>query len=180
MYSTFNYTEEAFLLSSLHEVVKVWARGSGQASLDLQVKDGVAELKLGFSLGHPADLHSYPVTHPPPYLNDQQVQCRYQEHVRPYRRRKGPKRRERDQKRAEMYQDRHHLQKAAPAVVILPFTGKLLPVKSSISPQTPLLPEASQADSPAASSQPPLQAVTPPAAPNLPAAVRPTKYSSAM
>ena len=116
--TTFNYTEEAFLLSSLHEVVKVWARGSGQASLDLQVKNGVAELKLGFSLGHPADLHSYPVTHPPPYLNDQQVHRRYQEHVRPYRRRKGPKRRERDQKRAEMYQDRHHLQKAAPADVI--------------------------------------------------------------
>ena len=180
--TTFNYTEEAFLLSSLQEVVKVWARGSGQASFDLQVTNGVADLKLGFRLGHPADLHSEPAAPPPPHLNPQQVHHPYQDHFRPHRRQKGPKRRERDRKRAEMYQHRHHPQKATPAAVILPITGKLLPVKKlPPPPQIPPLPEGSQAAGPAVSSPPqPFQAVTPPAAPNFPAAVRPTKYASAV
>ena len=172
--TTFNYTEEAFLLSSLQEVVKVWARGSGQASFDLQVTNGVADLKLGFRLGHPADLHSEPAP-PPPHLNPQQVHHPNQDHFRPHRRQKGPKRRERDRKRAEMYEHRHHPQKATPVAVLLPITGKLLPVIKS-PPQTPPLPEGSQAAGPAACTQPqPFQAVTPPAAPNLLAAVRPTK-----
>ena len=50
--SNFCFTEEAFLLSSLHEVIKVWSRGSGQASFDLNISDGSAELKLGFKLDH--------------------------------------------------------------------------------------------------------------------------------
>ena len=46
-----NNTEEASLLSSLNEIVKVWARGSGQAKFDLNICDGVAELSLNFKLG---------------------------------------------------------------------------------------------------------------------------------
>ena len=62
MYSTFNYTEEAFLLSSSgREVVKVWARGSGQASFNLKISDGKAEVQLGFQLGHLAEPHCNPV-----------------------------------------------------------------------------------------------------------------------
>ena len=56
-----NYTEEAFLLSSLQEVVKVWARGFGQAKFDLNICDGVADLSLNFKLGHPSEPHCEPV-----------------------------------------------------------------------------------------------------------------------
>ena len=56
----FNHTEDAFLLSSLQEVVRVWARGTGHADFGLNVNDGVAELKLSFTLGHPYDLHCTP------------------------------------------------------------------------------------------------------------------------
>ena len=52
-----NFTEEAFLLTSLQEVVKVWARGTGQASFAVNVENGVAKLDMSFSLGHPSDLH---------------------------------------------------------------------------------------------------------------------------
>ena len=58
-----NNTEEAFLLSSLNEVVKVWARGFGQAKFDLIICDGVADVSLNFKLGHPSDQHWDP-THP--------------------------------------------------------------------------------------------------------------------
>ena len=39
--TNFNLTEEAFILSSLKEVVHVWARGSGQATFNLNIVDGV-------------------------------------------------------------------------------------------------------------------------------------------
>ena len=54
---SFSYSEEAFLLASLHEVVKVWSRGSGQASFNLDISDGVADLKLSFKLGLPTEPH---------------------------------------------------------------------------------------------------------------------------
>ena len=50
-------TEEAFSLRSLREVVNIWTRGSGQASFNLEIQDGVADLKLGFQLGKPSDPH---------------------------------------------------------------------------------------------------------------------------
>ena len=67
--STTNFTisEEALLLSSLSEVVKVWTRGSGQANFALQIDNGVADLQLSFKLGHPTDPHIQPheaVVHP--------------------------------------------------------------------------------------------------------------------
>ena len=58
------YTEEAFLLSSLHEVVKVWANGIGQAKFDLNICDGVADLSLNFKLGHPKQQHCDPPNAP--------------------------------------------------------------------------------------------------------------------
>ena len=61
---SFNNTEEAFLLSSLNEIVKVWAKGSGRAKFDLNICDGVAELSLNFKLGHPSDQYCDP-PHPP-------------------------------------------------------------------------------------------------------------------
>ena len=56
-YTSFSYSEEVFLLASLHEVVKVWSRGSGQASFNLDVSEGSADLKLSFKLGHPTEPH---------------------------------------------------------------------------------------------------------------------------
>ena len=58
---TFNYTEEAFLYDSLNEVVKVWARGFGQSNFSIEVRDGTAEVKISFSLGHPTDPHILPM-----------------------------------------------------------------------------------------------------------------------
>ena len=66
---TYNYTEEAFLLSSLHEMVKVWASGSGKARFNLDICDGLAKLQLNFQLGHPSEAHGdpyLPPNHEPP------------------------------------------------------------------------------------------------------------------
>ena len=49
--TTFSWTEEAFILSSLKEVTQVWARGTGSATFNLNIVDGVANLQLQFSLG---------------------------------------------------------------------------------------------------------------------------------
>ena len=55
--TNFNLSEEAFLLSSLKEVVHVWARGKGHATFNLSIVDGIADLQLGFRLGSPTDPH---------------------------------------------------------------------------------------------------------------------------
>ena len=55
-----SYSEEAFLLNSLHEVVKVWASGNGKADFQLKIDNGTAELQLAFRLGHPNDVHVVP------------------------------------------------------------------------------------------------------------------------
>ena len=52
----FSQSEEAFLLSCIHEVIKVWS-SQGQASFNLSVKDGHAAVHLGFRLGHPVHAH---------------------------------------------------------------------------------------------------------------------------
>ena len=132
--SMFNITEEAFLLASLKEVVHVWARGNGQASFNLSIKDGQADLQLGFQLGRVADPH-LPHLHyheaAPAFNQDQD----YQPH--PRRKWKGPARRDRDRARAAQHQARHQPEIAAASTaasetashaVILPFIGKLLPI----------------------------------------------------
>jgi hypothetical protein len=55
--SNFSYTEEAFLLNSLHEAVKVWASGNGKADFNLKIENGTAELQLAFRPGHPNAVH---------------------------------------------------------------------------------------------------------------------------
>ena len=55
--TNFNLSEEAFILSSLKEVTQVWARGTGHATFNLNIVDGLANLQLGFSLGHPSEPH---------------------------------------------------------------------------------------------------------------------------
>ena len=70
--STFSLTEEAFLLNSLHEIVKNWAAGSGKDSFRLDVSDGKANLSLGFQLGHPGEQHYDPGAQPHHLPHDQQ------------------------------------------------------------------------------------------------------------
>ena len=121
--SNLGFTEEAFLLSSLHEVIKVWSRGSGQASFDLNISDGMAELKLGFKLAHPGDLHYHP------HVLEDGHQHPYR-HQPPRRRRKGQARRERDRLRAA---EHHARTTQTPQDVILPFNGRVLATKPRIS-----------------------------------------------
>ena len=158
------FSEEAFLLNSLHEVVKVWARGSGQAKFDLDICDGVAELSLNFKLGHPSDKHCdhphlapQPDDHDAPHDDDQG-----QEAFRPVRPRKSRAQRERNRLRAA----RHRASTAATAVtaaaatkaaeeaaattdVILPFTGNIIPMSANeddpTDPHTAATPSSSTA-----------------------------------
>ena len=107
--TNFSHTEEAFLLSCLREAVNVWARGYGQASFDLAVKQP-----------------NQP-------------------------RRRGPGRRERDRSRAAKHQASHnHKESVSDEVVsdvILPFSGKILPITAALEPPVskPPLPSLSPA-----------------------------------
>ena len=124
-FSTYSVTEEAFLHSSLHELVKVWASGSGKASFHLDICDGVAELQLNFKLGHPSQSHCDQYVPQHHHLHDQQ------EGYQPRRRRrKGPARRERDRLRAA---EHHARTTQTPQDVFLPFNGRILATKPRIS-----------------------------------------------
>ena len=52
-------TEEAFLLSSLKEFVKIWGSGN-QATLNIECKDGKACVRMETLLGHPSSSHFKP------------------------------------------------------------------------------------------------------------------------
>ena len=54
----YSNTEEAFVLSSLKEFVKVWGSGR-QGNFNLECRNGLACVKLSFDLGHPSDLHCH-------------------------------------------------------------------------------------------------------------------------
>ena len=99
--SNFSYSEEAFLLNSLHEVVKVLASGNGKADFNHKIENGGSELQLAFKLGRPNDVHVVPPQHynPLPHHDlhqEQQLPCP--------RRHKGPARREKTRDRAEKHQ----------------------------------------------------------------------------
>ena len=158
--TTFNLTEEAFLLNSLHEVVKIWGRGSGHANFNLQIENGSAELQLSFKLGCPDDPHIVLPEHvpsnqhfdppkheyAPSHHYDQDQEEQPSQHCR-HRRRKGPARKEKDRIRARNHQQARIIQpaaleslnsdqnKAASADIILPFDGKLLLIKENDSNQ---------------------------------------------
>ena len=129
--TTFSFTEEAFLLSSLHEVVKVWAQGNGQASFALTINEGVADLNLSFQLGHPASQHCDPPPPKPelcPHHNDHGQQDDQDHHRHHHRRRhkKGPAHLNRNHLRAAKYKQK---ETNYPAIK-LPFSGKLLTVNA--------------------------------------------------
>ena len=158
-----SFTEEAFLFSSFQEALKVWRKGSGQATFSLQIVDGKADLQLSFKLGHPCDLHfeqDVPLVqdHDQDYVGQP---CRH------HHRRKGPARREKDRLRAIKHQaqfqpDQDVIDKkneAVSAELILPFDGKLLPIRDNANSVT----AAAPAVTPAAACGPP-----PPCAPSKP------------
>ena len=123
--TNFNYTEEAFLLSSFQEVTKIWAKGTGEASFNLNILDGVADLQLHFKLGSPRDPHCVPADPPDPgqsFPQDDQEPPRH-------RHQKGRRRRDRDRLRAQEHQAKQAPTEAAVPAVKLPFTGRILQVK---------------------------------------------------
>ena len=96
--SYFSLSEEAFILSSLKEVTKVWARGTGLATFNLNIADGFANLQLGFSIGRPTDPHLREEPGDPHHLPTQD-----HHHQPRKRRKKGPARLAKDCARAEQH-----------------------------------------------------------------------------
>ena len=129
-------TEEAFLLRSLKEIVNIWSGGSGQATFNFVVQDGVASLQLGFQLGRPADPHilqqdsdHVQTETQPDDLTQEHAGWQQQRRRRRYR---GPAQRARNRARAAAHQASYQQSSAAVPAVVLPFTGKLLPVKKTM------------------------------------------------
>ena len=181
--TNFNLSEEAFILSSLKEVVNVWARGSGQATFNLRIVDGFAELRLGFQLGSPTDLH----------LLREQVDPLPQEPPRRYRKqkkKKSPAKLAKDRARAAEHQARIKPEVAATSTsssaeetsldIILPITGKLIPLKSISSPTEAVAASASPPTAATGTLRTAASAATPPQrAPPPPRSTPPTKKAAA-
>ena len=53
-----NSLDEALLFNSFREVMKIWTRGFGSASFEVQVSNRSVELSMSFSLGHSTSQHS--------------------------------------------------------------------------------------------------------------------------
>ena len=124
----FSLSEEAFLLNSLSEVTKVWARSTGKATFNFSVQDGQAHLQLGFQLGMPGDPHLPP--HPPCLPKT-----------------KTSIRRERDRQRAAEHQAKHYTNN--PNVVVsttIPsssFSPKVISTSTvSVAPEVKVVPSS--------------------------------------
>ena len=94
-------TDEAFVLSSLKEFVKLWGSGS-QASFQLECEEGKACLKFSCQLGAPVDRHFVPhVPQDHPHGNHGIGHS-----LPPHPRKKGPSQKKRDRARAEAHRAR--------------------------------------------------------------------------
>ena len=145
--SIFSLSKRDFLHQKLDELLRVWARASGQGSFYLTVADGFPDFQFAIYLDFDdvsapeANLH--PHNHP-------------QHHKRKPR---GPAQQAKNRKRAADYQAakaataRHRTATAEPAV-ILPFTGNLLPVKKPLPPLSKNVPAEPAADDTNASEAP--------------------------
>ena len=112
--TSFNQTGEAFVYSSIAEIVNVWARGTGDASFSIDVKNGSATVNMSFSLGPLDKLHVLP-----------SAQCnkKLDGDAKPKKnfKKKSLSRLRRNRKRAEAF-------KRSKLNLILPFAGELLPL----------------------------------------------------
>ena len=87
-------SEEAFVLATLKEFVKLWGSGC-QASFQLECKDKQASIHFSSQLGSPADIHFVPDLPPHGFHEDKQP------------RHKGPA--QRDRVRAAAHKAKQHL-----------------------------------------------------------------------
>ena len=101
-------TEEAFVLSSLKEFVRLWGSGC-QALFHLECKDSKASLQFSTKLGYPADRHFVP--HVPLQEHHGYQGAEQQPHHLP--RKKGPAQKERDRARAAAHRARQSTAVAA-------------------------------------------------------------------
>ena len=139
----FTNTEEAFVLSSLNEFVKVWGSG-GQSNLNLECRNGFACIKLSFNLGHPTS----------PHLNSPQY---FSPAKQPTRRRNGPARKLKNIERAKA----HHARLVAAATAANQATMAM--DESSVSSEPDVLASRPTSPSPAQASPPPPPPATSPA-----------------
>ena len=112
-----NEDNETLIYNTIHELIKIWRKGSGQANLSIDINDGLCDLNLSFKFerqfnGLATCTNQIPVINPS-----------FGQKKNRNRRRKSPSQRERDRKRAE-----YRLQKIKKTKIILPFSGQLLPL----------------------------------------------------
>ena len=119
--SNFAYTDQFFLLNSLHEVVKVWASGNGKVDFNHKIENGTAELQFAFRLGHPSAVHVVPPQPHQDLHHEQQLSRRCN---------KGAARREKDCAGAEKHQASLTPDKSAE--ILLPFRGRILPLATDV------------------------------------------------
>ena len=140
----FTNTEEAFVLSSLNEFVKVWGSG-GQSNLNLECRNGFACIKLSFNLGHPTS----------PHLNSPQY---FSPAKQPTRRRNGPARKLKNIERAKA----HHTARLVAAATAANQATMAMD-ESSVSSEPDVLASRPTSPSPAQASPPPPPPATSPA-----------------
>ena len=139
--SLFSLPKREFLhQQKLDELLRVWARASGQGSFYLTVADGSPDFQFAIQLDF--DDASAPEANFPPQNHPQHR----------VRKPRGPAQQAKNRKRAAEYQAakaaRHRAVKAE-SEVILPFKGNLLPVKKPsppLSKNAPAEPEADDAN----------------------------------
>ena len=102
-------TEEAFVLASLKEFVKLWGSGS-QASFQLQCSKRQVSFHLSSQLGAPADRHFLPSPRPKDLFHG------YHDPQPHPQRQKSPRQRERDRARAAAHRAAIDLEKSKQAV----------------------------------------------------------------
>ena len=117
MTSSWSYSEEAFVYSSIKEVMKVWTRGAGKASFSIDVHNGAAELRLNFSLGHPSEPHILPLW--PQQMDKSRENLKKQK-------RKSPSNKRRDQRRAEQFRAK---KVSNHSEIVLPFSCQVVPLQ---------------------------------------------------
>ena len=110
-----NVSQEALIYDSLHEILKIWTRGYGQAKFTLDISDGVGKLQMSVNLGRSSNFQASPpdnIEDGAPYSNKKRK-----------RKRKSPSQLARDRKRSETFRAKKVLKTG----IKLPFSGHLVP-----------------------------------------------------
>ena len=127
MTSSFSLDKRNFLHKQLDEIIRLWARASGQGSFSFTVNDGTPELQFGIQLGFEDAPLQEAHHHPQQLPHNQQSPVKWH----------GQARRERDRLRAA----RHQAAKTAAAVSaakVSTFPGEGKPVGTAAKLTLPL------------------------------------------